>query len=93
MFTVQVIETDPSPYCIVAPDTVIHCEGEPVNREDEEDALNAIGYDDIGGCRKQLAMIKEMVELPLRHPTLFKVGKEFFQLMPINNHFSIKYKS
>merc|ERR1712198_454842 len=68
----KVIETDPSPYCIVAPDTVIHCEGEPVKREDEEDALNAIGYDDIGGVRKQLAQIKEMVELPLRHPTLFK---------------------
>merc|ERR1711885_62718 len=68
----EVVETDPAPYCIVAPDTVIHCEGEPVKREDEEDALNAIGYDDIGGCRKQLAAIKEMVELPLRHPGLFK---------------------
>jgi len=68
----KVIETDPTPYCIVAPDTVIHCEGEPVKREDEEDALNAIGYDDIGGCRKQLATLKEMVELPLRHPSLFK---------------------
>jgi len=31
-----------------------------------------VGYDDIGGCRKQLAQIKEMVELPLRHPALFK---------------------
>lgn len=31
-----------------------------------------MGYDDIGGCRKQLAQIKEMVELPLRHPSLFK---------------------
>ena len=31
-----------------------------------------MGYDDIGGCRKQLAQIKEMVELPLRHPGLFK---------------------
>lgn len=29
----KVIETDPNPYCIVAPDTVIHCEGEPVKRE------------------------------------------------------------
>ena len=26
----KVVETDPAPYCIVAPDTVIHCEGEPV---------------------------------------------------------------
>ncbi|PFX23977.1 transitional endoplasmic reticulum ATPase [Stylophora pistillata] len=68
----KVIETDPSPYCIVAPDTVIHCEGEPVKREEEEESLNEVGYDDIGGCRKQLAQIKEMVELPLRHPQLFR---------------------
>lgn len=68
----KVIETDPSPYCIVAPETIIHTEGDPVKREDEEERLNEIGYDDIGGCRKQLAQIKEMVELPLRHPQLFK---------------------
>ncbi|VTJ87286.1 Hypothetical predicted protein [Marmota monax] len=68
----KVVETDPSPYCIVASDTVIHCEGEPIKREDEEESLNEVGYDDIGGCRKQLAQIKEMVELPLRHPALFK---------------------
>lgn len=29
----KVVETDPSPYCIVAPDTVIHCEGDPIRRE------------------------------------------------------------
>ena len=40
--------------------------------QDEEDSLNEVGYDDIGGVRKQLAQIKEMVELPLRHPALFK---------------------
>ncbi|XP_045074707.1 transitional endoplasmic reticulum ATPase isoform X1 [Coregonus clupeaformis] len=68
----KVVETDPAPHCIVAPDTVIHCEGQPINREDEEESLNDVGYDDIGGCRKQLAQIKEMVELPLRHPGLFK---------------------
>ncbi|BES91303.1 transitional endoplasmic reticulum ATPase [Nesidiocoris tenuis] len=68
----KVMETEPEPYCIVAPDTVIHVEGDPVKREEEEEALNAVGYDDIGGCRKQLAQIKEMVELPLRHPSLFK---------------------
>ena len=68
----KVIETEPAPFCIVAPDTLIHCEGEPIKREDEEDALTAVGYDDVGGCRKQLAQIKEMVELPLRHPALFK---------------------
>ncbi|CAF4410643.1 unnamed protein product, partial [Rotaria magnacalcarata] len=68
----KVIETDPAPYCIVAPDTTIHCEGDPIKREEEEASLNEIGYDDIGGLRKQLAQIKEMIELPLRHPQLFK---------------------
>ena len=33
----KVIMTDPYPYCIVAPDTVIHCEGEPVKKEDEDE--------------------------------------------------------
>ncbi|CAF1523153.1 unnamed protein product, partial [Rotaria sordida] len=68
----KVIETDPAPYCIVAPDTVIHYEGDPIKRKEEEASLNEIGYDDIGGCRKQLAQIKEIVELPLRHSPLFK---------------------
>lgn len=39
-------------------------------REDDE-RLDELGYDDIGGCKKQLAMIRELVELPLRHPKLF----------------------
>ncbi|RCN45082.1 hypothetical protein ANCCAN_08892 [Ancylostoma caninum] len=68
----KVVETDPSPSCIVAPDTVIHYEGEGIKREEEEENMNDVGYDDIGGVRKQLAQIKEMVELPLRHPQLFK---------------------
>ncbi|CAI9102346.1 OLC1v1000602C1 [Oldenlandia corymbosa var. corymbosa] len=67
----KVVETDPAEYCVVAPDTEIFCEGEPVRREDEE-SLNDVGYDDIGGVRKQLALIRESVELPLRHPQLFK---------------------
>jgi transitional endoplasmic reticulum ATPase len=67
----KVVEADPAEYCIVAPDTVIHCEGEPIKRE-EEDRLDDVGYDDIGGVRKQLAQIRELVELPLRHPQLFK---------------------
>lgn len=68
----KVVDTDPEPYCIVAPDTVIHCEGEPISRDEVESDLNEVGYDDIGGVRKQLANIRELVELPLRHPQLFK---------------------
>merc|ERR1719476_567257 len=51
--------------------SVMHCEGEPVKREDEE-RLDEVGYDDVGGCKKQMAQIREMIELPLRHPALFK---------------------
>uniref|UniRef100_A0AC34Q246 CDC48 N-terminal subdomain domain-containing protein n=1 Tax=Panagrolaimus sp. JU765 TaxID=591449 RepID=A0AC34Q246_9BILA len=32
----KVIDCSPSPICIVAPDTVIHCEGAPVKRADED---------------------------------------------------------
>lgn len=67
----KVIETDPGEYCVVAPDTEIFCEGEPVNREDEE-RLDEVGYDDVGGFRKQMAQIRELVALPPRHPRLFK---------------------
>jgi transitional endoplasmic reticulum ATPase len=67
----KVVETDPENGIIVGPNTVIFDEGEPIQREDEEKA-DGVGYDDIGGCRKQLAQIREMIELPLRHPTLFK---------------------
>lgn len=67
----KVVGIEPEQYGLVTPDTEIYCEGDPVKREDEENP-NDIGYDDIGGCRKQLGLIREMIELPLRHPELFK---------------------
>ncbi|XP_037417638.1 cell division control protein 48 homolog D-like [Triticum dicoccoides] len=68
----KVMEIDPAvDYCTVAPDTEIFCEGEPVKREDEE-RLDDIGYDDVGGMGKPLTLIRELVELPLRHPQIFK---------------------
>jgi len=67
----KVVDVDPPEYGIVAPTTTLFDEGEPINRDDEEEAED-IGYDDIGGVRKQLAKIREMIELPLRHPQLFK---------------------
>ncbi|KAI8018213.1 hypothetical protein LOK49_LG04G02103 [Camellia lanceoleosa] len=67
----KVVDTDPGEYCVVTPDMEIFCEGEPIKREDEE-RLNEVGYDDVGGVRKQMGQIRELVELPLRHPQLFK---------------------
>jgi ribosomal protein L11 len=36
-------------------------EGEPIKRADEEQ-LDGVGYDDIGGCRKQMAQIREIAQ-------------------------------
>lgn len=67
----KVVATDPGEYCIVSPDTEIFCDGDPIKRDDEN-RLDEVGYDDVGGVRKQMAQIRELVELPLRHPQLFK---------------------
>merc|ERR1719197_1201239 len=57
--------------CIVSPDTIVHCDGEPISRDDEE-SVDDVGYDDLGGCGKALIMMREMIELPLRHPQIFR---------------------
>ena len=62
---------EPGTECVVCPETEIYCDGEPLKREDEE-RLDDVGYDDVGGCRRQMEQIREMIELPLRHPQLFK---------------------
>lgn len=66
----QVVKCEPEPCCIVTSDTEIFTDGEPLDREEAERA-DEVGYDDIGGCGNCLAKIREIVELPLRHPVLF----------------------
>ena len=40
-----------------------------------DSSTSRITYDDLGGLKKEICKIREMVELPLRHPELFeKVG-------------------
>jgi transitional endoplasmic reticulum ATPase len=67
----KVIAIEPEHSAIIVPETVIHTEGDPIKRQDQEDSLSLEGYDDIGGCDRQLSLIREMVEVPLRHPGLF----------------------
>lgn len=67
----KVVATEPGDFGVVNQSTVLFTEGEPIKREDDKSA-NDIGYEDIGGCRRQMAQIREMIELPLRHPALFK---------------------
>lgn len=58
-------------HCTVGPKTLINCDFEPINRDDD-DRFDEVGYDDVGGCSRQLAQIRELVELPLRHPAIFR---------------------
>ncbi|PNT68092.1 cell division cycle protein 48 homolog [Brachypodium distachyon] len=68
----KVVDTDPGDRVIVANDTAVHGEFEKLLKREDEDRLDGPGYDDVGGVRKQLAQIRELVELPLRHPKLFQ---------------------
>jgi transitional endoplasmic reticulum ATPase len=65
------VETDGDTACVVMDDTMIECEGEPVEADDADDLANA-GYDQIGGASKHLAAVRELVELPLKHPELWR---------------------
>jgi len=67
----KIVGCAPDDIGIVYPNTEIFTEGEPIVRDDEE-KLDGIGYSSIGGCRGALALIREFIELPLRHPVLFK---------------------
>ena len=59
----KVVETDPAEYCIVAPDTEIFCEGEAINREDEE-RLDEVGYDDVGGSESKWHKFANLLSSP-----------------------------
>jgi transitional endoplasmic reticulum ATPase len=65
------VEADGDTACVVVDDTLLECEGEPLEAEEGDDLENA-GYDQIGGANKHLAAIRELVELPLRHPELWR---------------------
>ena len=66
----KVYETEPPRRCIVAPETEIELPERELDR-DEEEGEAELGYDDIGGCDKELSKIRELVELPMRHPKVF----------------------
>ncbi|PFH31930.1 cell division protein CDC48AP [Besnoitia besnoiti] len=56
---------------IIDDNTEIICEGEPLDRG-QFDSSSMITYDDVGGLKKELTLIRELVELPLRFPEIFK---------------------
>jgi transitional endoplasmic reticulum ATPase len=65
------VEEDGDSACVVVDDTVIEYDADPIE-QDEVDDLEGAGYDMIGGASKHLAAVRELVELPLRHPELWR---------------------
>jgi transitional endoplasmic reticulum ATPase len=45
---------------------------EPTTEDEKETTTTEVSYEDIGGLDEELAKIREMVELPLKHPELFQ---------------------
>lgn len=69
-----VISTNPSGPVIITDSTKITVSEESAKAVQitKEGGAPPITYEDIGGIRNEVARVREMIELPLRHPELFK---------------------
>ena len=69
-----VISTNPSGPIIISDSTKITVSEESAKavQVSKEGGVPSITYEDIGGIRNEVARVREMIELPLRHPELFK---------------------
>ena len=64
------VETDPDGVCLVTEDTEVELREEPISGF--EKTGGGITYEDIGGLQKEIQRVREMVELPMKHPQIFK---------------------
>ena len=62
----MVVATQPKGFVQVAPATLITIKEETVS--ETEVAAPRISYEDIGGLKEKLGRVREMIELPLKHP-------------------------
>ncbi len=69
-----VISTDPSGPIIINDATKVSVSEDSAKavQASQEGKVPSITYEDIGGIRNEIARVREMIELPLRHPELFK---------------------
>ncbi len=67
----KVISTVPPDLLKVVEDTELIVKEEPV-KEIETIGSTAVTYEDVGGLDENLKRVREMIELPLKHPDLFK---------------------
>ena len=71
----MVVSTNPEGIVRVTEETEVELKPEAV--EIEEKVVPTLTYEDIGGLGESISKIREMVELPMRHPELFtKLGIE-----------------
>jgi transitional endoplasmic reticulum ATPase len=63
----EILATDPEGPVLIAGTTVI----ETVSKE-SPGATRGVTYEDLGGLAKEIARVREMIELPLRRPDLFE---------------------
>ncbi|CAJ36077.1 CDC48 family AAA ATPase [Methanocella arvoryzae] len=74
--TFVVTNTRPAGTVIADMSTEVTISEKPVEAEKAEKTPH-ISYEDIGGLRREIGLVREMIELPLRHPELFqKLGIE-----------------
>ncbi len=66
-----VVQTTPKGIVKVTTDTEIVIKDEAVAEEDVGQS-EGITYEDVGGIGQQLQKVREMIELPLKHPELFR---------------------
>jgi transitional endoplasmic reticulum ATPase len=65
----MVTKTLPKGIIQIVEDTIIDLKEEPVR--EAEMVAPTITYEDIGGLKEELLRVREMIELPLKHPELF----------------------
>ncbi|GBC70202.1 ATP-dependent zinc metalloprotease FtsH [archaeon HR01] len=65
----KVTSTSPSSIVMVTESTLVEISTTPAKRIEE---VSGITYEDIGGLHEELQRIREMIELPLKHPELFR---------------------
>jgi transitional endoplasmic reticulum ATPase len=65
------VQTVPKGIVVVTTDTEIVIKDEAVAEEDVGQS-EGITYEDVGGIGQQLLKVREMIELPLKHPELFR---------------------
>ena len=70
--TFVIVRVSPRAIAIVSDDTEIELKEEPFNPEEGKREISNIQYEDIGGLERELQLVREMIELPLRHPEIFE---------------------